>query len=98
VSNTYTFSFPCLFSDLLATAPSSSNPKSVVHVISIAAQMEALAFPLYLSTKAALASFVRCMADLEHLHGIRVTGVCPGIVSLFGFFMYQFISYKHVNA
>ncbi|KAK3650530.1 hypothetical protein LTR56_006235 [Elasticomyces elasticus] len=60
--------------------PSSSNPKSVVHIISIAAEMQALAFPFYLSTKAALASFVRCMGDLENLHGIRVTGVLPGIV------------------
>jgi NAD(P)-dependent dehydrogenase (short-subunit alcohol dehydrogenase family) len=43
--------------------------------------MEALQFPLYISTKAALASFVRCMGDLEGMHGIRVTGVLPGIVS-----------------
>lgn len=43
--------------------------------------MEALQFPLYISTKAALASFIRCMGDLEGMHGIRVTGVLPGIVS-----------------
>ncbi|KAJ9612283.1 hypothetical protein H2200_003880 [Cladophialophora chaetospira] len=69
-------------SHFLAAEPPSSaeNPKSIVHIASIAGQGVSLAFPLYYATKHAVQALVRSMADLEHLHGIRVTGLMPGVV------------------
>lgn len=66
---------------LAASPPSSaSNPKSIVHIASIAGQTASLPFPLYHASKHGVQALVRCMADLERTHGIRVTCVEPGVV------------------
>jgi len=66
---------------LAASPPSSpSNPKTIVHIASIAAQSASLTFPLYHVSKHGVEALVRSLADLEGLHGIRVTGVEPGVV------------------
>lgn len=66
---------------LAASPPSSpSNPKSIVHIASIAGESVSLTFPLYHVSKHGVQALVRCMADLEPLHGIRVTAVLPGVV------------------
>lgn len=66
----------------LAASPpvSPSNPKSIVHIASIAGETASLPFPLYHASKHAIDGFVRSLADLEHTHGIRVSGVEPGVV------------------
>lgn len=66
---------------LAASPPSSaSNPKSIVHIASIAGETASLPFPLYHASKHGVQALVRCMADMEPLHGIRVTAVMPGVV------------------
>jgi len=66
---------------LAASPPSStSNPKSIVHIASIAGQSASLGFPLYHASKHGIQALVRCLADLETTHGIRVTAVEPGVV------------------
>ncbi|ETI23405.1 hypothetical protein G647_05207 [Cladophialophora carrionii CBS 160.54] len=69
-------------SHFLAAQPPSSaqNPKSIVHIASIAGQTASLPFPLYHASKHGVQALVRSMADLETLHGIRVTCVEPGVV------------------
>ena len=49
-------------------------------ISSIAAQMPLFPYPLYACSKAAISSFVRSIAPLEELLGVRVMGVAPGIV------------------
>ncbi|KAI1627043.1 3-hydroxybutyrate dehydrogenase [Exophiala viscosa] len=66
---------------LAASPPSSaSNPKSIVHIASVAGQGASFPFPLYHASKHGVQALVRCMANLESLHGIRVTCVEPGLV------------------
>ena len=50
----------------------------ILHLSSIVAQKPSVVLPLYSSSKAALSQFIRCMAPLEALAGIRVVGVAPG--------------------
>jgi 3-hydroxybutyrate dehydrogenase len=66
----------------LAASPpaSASNHKTIIHVASTAAESASVPFPVYHATKHAIAGFVYSLADLETLHGIRVAGVCPGVV------------------
>ncbi|KIW27072.1 uncharacterized protein PV07_06850 [Cladophialophora immunda] len=69
-------------SHFLAADPpcSAENPKSIVHIASIAGESASLAFPLYYVSKHGVQALVRSLADLEHLHGIRVSCVMPGVV------------------
>ncbi|KIX10446.1 uncharacterized protein Z518_01529 [Rhinocladiella mackenziei CBS 650.93] len=66
---------------LAADTPcSASNPKSIVHIASIAGQSASLYFPLYHVSKHGVQALVRSLASLEQTHGIRVTAVEPGVV------------------
>lgn len=66
---------------LAASPPSSaSNPKSIVHIASIAGQSASLPFPLYHVSKHGVQALVRSLASLEQTHGIRVACVMPGVV------------------
>jgi NAD(P)-dependent dehydrogenase (short-subunit alcohol dehydrogenase family) len=59
---------------------SSTNPKRVVHISSIAGQTPAFAVPLYTASKHAISGFIRSLAELEPTLGIKVNGVAPGII------------------
>jgi 3-hydroxybutyrate dehydrogenase len=59
---------------------STENPKSIVHISSIAGQSTSLATPLYHASKHAISAFVRSLAQLENTLGIRVAAVAPGII------------------
>jgi len=59
---------------------STSNPKTIVHIASIAGETASLPFPLYHASKHAIVGFVRSLADLQGTHGIRVGAVLPGVV------------------
>ena len=66
---------------LAASPPSSaSNPKSIVHISSVAGQTASLLFPLYHIAKHGVQILVRSLEDLDPLLGIRVTAVMPGVV------------------
>ena len=69
-------------SHFLAASPPASvqNPKTVVHVSSIAGQASPLPAPMYNATKHAINGFVRSLAPLEAGRGIRVAAVAPGVV------------------
>jgi 3-hydroxybutyrate dehydrogenase len=69
-------------SHFLAADPPASvhNPKTVVHVSSIAGQTSPLPAPIYNATKHAINGFVRSLAPLEARLGIRVAAVAPGVV------------------
>lgn len=56
------------------------QPGIILHVSSTGAQKASIITPLYQASKAALSSFVRCMAQLHGMGGIRVVGVAPGII------------------
>jgi 3-hydroxybutyrate dehydrogenase len=66
----------------LAAEPkvSISNPKSIIHIASIASQSSTLPVPLYHASKHAVNGFVRSLAQLESTLGIRVAAVAPGII------------------
>ncbi|KAK5203657.1 hypothetical protein LTR47_008466 [Exophiala xenobiotica] len=53
---------------------------AIIHTSSIAAQRSSIITPLYTASKHGISSFVRGMAPLEELAGIRVAGVAPGTV------------------
>ncbi|KAI1616247.1 NAD-dependent 15-hydroxyprostaglandin dehydrogenase [Exophiala viscosa] len=53
---------------------------AIVHTSSIAAQRSSIVTPLYTASKHGISSFVRGMAPLQELSGIRVVGVAPGVV------------------
>lgn len=55
-------------------------PGIVCCVSSIGAQKPGPITPLYQVSKAGINNFVRCMADLEAMAGIRVVAVAPGII------------------
>ena len=59
---------------------STTNPKRVVHISSIAGQTPGFSVPLYIASKHAISGFIRSMADLENTLGIRVNGVAPGVI------------------
>ncbi|EXJ80325.1 3-hydroxybutyrate dehydrogenase [Capronia coronata CBS 617.96] len=70
-------------SHFLAASPppaSTSNPKSIVHIASIAGQTASLPVPLHHVSKHGVQALVRSLASLEQSHGIRVTAVKPGVV------------------
>lgn len=58
---------------------STTNPKRVVHISSIAAQTPNFTAPMYAAAKAGLSNFIRSVARLDEI-GIRVNGVAPGII------------------
>lgn len=49
-------------------------------VSSIGAQKAGIVTPLYQTSKHGISGFIRCMAELYTLAGIRVVGVAPGII------------------
>ncbi|KAL6900166.1 short-chain dehydrogenase/reductase [Trichoderma evansii] len=57
-----------------------SNPKRVIHISSVAAQIPVWRAPLYAAAKFGLSGFVRSVARLEPLFGVRVNAVAPGVV------------------
>lgn len=59
---------------------SKSNPKSIIHISSVAGQTTSLPVPLYHASKHAINAFVRSLASLESTLGIRVAAVAPGII------------------
>ncbi|KAG9786131.1 hypothetical protein ABEF93_001988 [Exophiala dermatitidis] len=69
-------------SHFLAASPPSSptNPKSIVHIASIAGQTASLPVPMYHASKHGIQALVRSLATLEQSHGIRITAVEPGVV------------------
>lgn len=54
------------------------KPGVIVHISSITAQIPTVVNPLYSVSKQAISQFVRCMAPLDDLAGIRVVAVAPG--------------------
>ncbi|KAH6872090.1 hypothetical protein B0T10DRAFT_466321 [Thelonectria olida] len=56
------------------------KPGIILHLSSITAQKPSVVLPLYSVSKAALSQFVRCMAPLDEMCGIKVVAVAPGIV------------------
>lgn len=62
------------------TPASPSNPKSVIHIASIAAEVADLGCPLYYAAKHGVKGFVKSLGKLEELYGIRVAAVLPGVV------------------
>lgn len=55
-------------------------PGIICCVSSIGAQKPSAITPLYHVSKTGVSNFVRCMASLDKLAGIRVVGVAPGII------------------
>ena len=53
---------------------------TIIFVSSIAGQRSTIVTPLYTASKHAINSFIRGMAPLEELAGIKVAGVAPGYV------------------
>lgn len=51
---------------------------TIVHISSIAGQRSSVVTPLYTASKHGINSFIRGMAPLDDLVGIRVVGVAPG--------------------
>ncbi|RFU75117.1 short chain dehydrogenase [Trichoderma arundinaceum] len=66
------------------TAPppkvSIGNPKRIIHISSVAAQIPTFRAPLYAASKFGLSGFIRSLAQLEPRLGVRVNAVAPGIV------------------
>lgn len=64
-----------------ASLSSPANPRRIVHIASVAAQVPVFRAPLYGASKFAIAGFVRSLGpDLEERYGIRVNAVSPGVV------------------
>jgi 3-hydroxybutyrate dehydrogenase len=59
---------------------SPSNPRSIIHISSVAGQVTPMLAPIYNATKHAINGFVRSLAPLETKLGIRVTAVAPGVI------------------
>lgn len=59
---------------------SPTNPKRVIHISSVAAQVPSFIAPLYAASKFGLSGFIRSLEPLESHCGIRVNGVAPGVV------------------
>lgn len=58
---------------------SPENPKRIVHISSVAAQVPVFRAPLYGASKFAITGFVRSIAPIE-AEGIKVNAVAPGVV------------------
>lgn len=71
------------FMEMKKSTSSPSPEICVLHVSSIAGQRSGMATPLYQASKHGINSFVRGMAPLQDLLGIRVVGVAPGSVFVF---------------
>lgn len=54
------------------------KPGTILHLSSITAQKPSVVLPFYSVSKAAISQFVRCMAPLDQMCGIRVVGIAPG--------------------
>lgn len=61
------------------TKASPSNPKRIIHIASVAAQVPVFRAPLYGASKFGISGFVRSIAPVEQ-YGIRVNAVAPGVV------------------
>ncbi|KAF1998953.1 NAD(P)-binding protein [Amniculicola lignicola CBS 123094] len=59
---------------------STTNPKRVIIISSIAGQMSNLATPIYVASKHAMNGFIRSLGALDSTLGIRVNGVAPGVI------------------
>ncbi|MCJ1286133.1 hypothetical protein MMC26_005476 [Xylographa opegraphella] len=59
---------------------SPANPRSIIHISSVAGQVAVLVAPMYIATKHAINGFVRSLAPLDKELGIRVTAVAPGVI------------------
>lgn len=59
---------------------STTNPKKVLIISSIAGQVANLATPIYVAGKHAMNGFVRSLGPLDATLGIRVNGVAPGVI------------------
>ncbi|ROW16007.1 hypothetical protein VPNG_02603 [Cytospora leucostoma] len=59
---------------------STTNPKRVVHVSSVAGEAPPFNAPIYAASKFAINGFVRSLSQLDDQHGIRVNAIAPGIV------------------
>jgi 3-hydroxybutyrate dehydrogenase len=55
-------------------------PGIICCISSVAAQIPSVITPLYGVAKAGVNHFVRCMAKLHEMAGIRVVGVAPGLI------------------
>ncbi|GLA54012.1 hypothetical protein AnigIFM63604_011539 [Aspergillus niger] len=62
------------------TPVSPQNPRRVIHISSVAAQLPNVVCPMYGASKAAITGFVRCLAPLEQAIGVRVNAVAPGLI------------------
>ena len=58
---------------------SPQNPKRIIHVSSVAAQVPVFRAPIYGATKFAISGFVRSLQPLDSV-GVRISAVAPGIV------------------
>ncbi|XP_044721300.1 short chain dehydrogenase domain-containing protein [Hirsutella rhossiliensis] len=56
-----------------------SNPKRIIHIASVAAQVPVFRAPLYAASKFAISGFVRSLGGLD-TYGVRVNAVAPGFV------------------
>lgn len=68
------------FSPTEGEKASLTNPKRVVLVSSIAAQVQTLSTPLYFASKCAISGIIRSLSLLDGTLGVRVNGVAPGII------------------
>lgn len=59
---------------------STSNPKTIIHISSVAGQTVSLVKPVYHASKHAINGFVRSLAKLESTLGIRVAAVAPNVI------------------
>jgi 3-hydroxybutyrate dehydrogenase len=59
---------------------SEDNPKTIVHISSIAGEMASTPTPLYAAAKWGLRGFIYTLGELEQSRHIRVAGVAPAVV------------------
>ena len=64
---------------LIPKKVSPTNPKRIIHIASVAAQVPVFRAPLYGASKFAISGFVRSIGPLEDTYGIRVNAVAPGV-------------------
>lgn len=66
---------------LSSSSPASEqNPKTIVHISSVAGESAIMPVPLYNAAKWGLRGFIYTFTELEQSHHIRVAGVGPAIV------------------
>ncbi|PYI09758.1 NAD(P)-binding protein [Aspergillus sclerotiicarbonarius CBS 121057] len=72
---------PIKFTRLAIRALLEKNKKGVVCLVSSVAGLGgSLPTPLYSATKHAIWGFVKAMAPLDALEGVKITAICPGLV------------------